>query len=260
MAIVVLQHDARDPVANLGRILSDIGHSLRIIRLNEGDALPSDLDEVEGLISLGGPMNVDEADQHPWMADEMAMIRQAHDTGVPVVGICLGAQLIAAALGGEVAKMPQEEIGWHELQLAFPGTMDVMYAGMPWKTMQFHAHAYEVTKLPPGAVPLAGSKLCRNQAFKVGFKTYGFQYHFEWNRRELDAWLDAVSARAGQGGFGSTTDLNAIRDQMDTHYGMYRHLSDRLCGNIATFLFAIDKHVGHHATIEPVANFHPSTS
>lgn len=260
MAILVFEHDPRDPAGRLGQALRDVGHSLRVIRLHDGDALPPDLDDVDGVVSLGGPQNVDEVDQHAWMAGEIDLIRQAHESQLPVAGICLGAQLIATALGGEVSKMEQPEIGWHDVQLAFPGTMEVMYAGVPWKSTQFHAHGYEVTKLPPGATPLAGSAMCRNQAFKVGFKTYGFQYHFEWDRKGIEAWLDGVKQRAGGGGFAKGVDLEAVRRQLDEHYEMYRHMGDRLCGNLTTYLFAIDKRLGHHATIEPVANFHAARS
>lgn len=260
MAILVLEHDPNDRVAQLGRTLRDQGHKLRIVNLHRGDPLPPDLDNVDGVISLGGPMNVGQQDRHPWMSGELDLLRTAHDAGVPIVGICLGAQLIAAALGGEVAAMDQPEIGWHEVRLAFPGTMEIVLTGVPWQTAQFHVHGYQVTKLPPGATPLAGSKVCKNQAFKVGFKTYAFQYHFEWTREDLDAVLTKVTASAARGGFGAGVDLDAVRGQVETHYAMYRHLGDRQCGNLAAFVFAIDKRLGHHATIEPVANFHAGRS
>src|SRR5690606_13233304 len=99
-------------------------------------------------------------------------LRQAHEANVPMVGICLGLQLIATALGGKVEAMPAAEVGWHTVKLAFPGTIDPIYAGIPWQHMQFHLHGQEVTALPPGATPLAASKVCKNQAVKVGLKTY----------------------------------------------------------------------------------------
>src|SRR5690606_9295573 len=116
------------------------------------------------------------ADQHPWMAGEMALLKAAYEAEIPIVGICLGCQLLAAALGGEVGPMDAgPEIGWHTVQLGFPGTIDPLHNGVPWKTTQFHAHGQEIKKLPAGAVPLAGSKACKMQAWKAGYRTCGFQ-------------------------------------------------------------------------------------
>lgn len=260
MAILVLQHDPQDRPARLGQVLRDNGHKLRVIELFRGQPVPVDLDDVDGVVSLGGPMNVDEADAYAWMRPEMALLKAAHETELPVVGLCLGHQLIAAALGGEVAKMASAEIGWHEVTLAFPGTMEVMYAGMPWKTTQFHAHGYEVTKLPAGATPLAGSKACRTQAFKIGMKTYGFQYHFEWMQDDIEAFVQWAEKSSAGGGFGAGQDIAAIRAATPEKYVMFRHFGDRLCNNLASWLFPLDKRLGHKNTIEPAANFHAAKS
>lgn len=259
MAILVLQHDAADKPGRVGQILRDNGFKLRILQLHEGDPVPADLDDVDGVVSLGGPMNVDEGDKYPWIPQEMALLKQAHEAELPVVGLCLGHQLIAAALGGEVGKMATPELGFAEVNLAFPGTMEIMLSGIPWKTQQFHAHGYEVTKLPPGATPLAGSKLCRTQAFKLGMRTYGFQYHFEWTKQDIIEFLDETEKSAAKGGFGAGMDIPAARASVDQHYALYRHLGDRLCTNLATYLFAIDKRYAR-PTIEPRPNFHAALS
>ncbi|MFA9479241.1 type 1 glutamine amidotransferase [Phycisphaerales bacterium AB-hyl4] len=240
MAILVFQHNSHETPARLGDILRDNGHRLRVFRLNEGDSLPPDLDDVDGIISLGGPMNVDEADEHKWINDELAYLKQAIDADLPVVGICLGAQLIAAAMGGKVEAMPAAELGWHNVKLAFPGTIDPMMAGLPWTHMQFHLHGQEVTELPPDATPLAASKVCKNQAFKVGLRAFGFQYHFEWDKQQLHAALDGHQAWIGE----AEGDVEAIRTEIDTYYEMYRHLGDRLSANLATLLFPLDKRLG----------------
>ncbi len=219
----------------LGGVLQAQGHKLQPIRLYDGEPVPADLDNVDGVVSMGGPMNVDEIVEHPWIEDEMAYLRAAHDANVPIVGVCLGAQLIAGALGGTVAAMEQPEVGWQNLKLAFPGTIDPVYTGIGWETTQFHLHGQEVTKLPPGAAPLAGSAMCRNQAFKVGLTTYAFQYHFEWDRAGLDTFAhDAIVMRAG--------DTPAqIQSQTREFYDDYRRLGDRLCHTLATILLPIDK-------------------
>lgn len=256
MAILVFQHDPNDRPGRLGQVLRDNGHKLRVLELFNGARVPADLDDVDGVLSLGGAMDVDQKDQYPWMAPEMALLKAAHEAELPVVGLCLGCQLVAAALGGEVGRMAQPEIGWHEVTLAFPGTMEVMCYGLPWKTTQFHAHGCEVTKLPPGGTPLMGSKACKTQAYKVGMKTYAFQYHFEWLKEDIELFLAATEKTAAAGGFGSGVDLAAARAGMAEKYPMYRHLGDRLCNNLASWLFPLDKRLGHKVTIEEsVANF-----
>jgi GMP synthase (glutamine-hydrolysing) len=235
MSLLVFQHVAHESPAALATVLQRHGHRLRVIRLDLGDSVPEDLDDVDGVISMGGPMNVDQADEHPWIDKELEVLRQAHETGLPLLGICLGCQLIAHALGGEVAPMPQPEIGWHPIKQTFFGTNDTLHNGVPWQTIQVHAHAMEVTKLPAAGVPLASSTTCRNQAFRVGLRTYGFQYHFEWTRADLDQLSrDSLFERSEQ-------TPQQFREQIDTHYHNYRRLGDRLAANIALFLFPIDK-------------------
>ncbi|MEX0886817.1 MAG: type 1 glutamine amidotransferase [Phycisphaeraceae bacterium] len=254
MAILVVEHHASEHPAQLGSILRDHGHRLRVVELHAGDPLPPDLDDIDGIISLGGPMNVTDAEKHPWMAREMELLRQAHEAGIPIVGVCLGAQMIAAALGGTVAAMDQAEIGWHPVRLAFPGTIDPLMAGIPWNARQFHLHGQAVTDLPPGATPLAGSAMCRVQAFKVGLKTYGFQYHFEWTRDDIERVLSRHADWIRAGG----ADADALRRDMDLHYDTYRHLGDRQIANFADLLFALEKRLGGQRGA--IGNWHGSVS
>ena len=235
MAILVFEHVPAEPTYRLGQTLLAQNHELRIVRHYAGDRVPVDLDGVDGVISMGGPMNVDEADQHEWMPKEMDYLKTAHAVGIPIVGVCLGCQLLAAALGGKVGPMNAKEIGWFPIKQSFPGTIDPLYAGIPWDTVQFHVHGQEVTQLPPGATPLAGSKACKVQAFKVGLTTYGFQYHFEVDKGAIESWCrtdEWIRQHA---------DADAILAAVDQHYPSYRRLGDRLCNQIATLLMPIDK-------------------
>ncbi len=231
MSIVVFQHEPHEPPARIGESLTRNGHRLHIIKLFEGQTVPVDLDDVDGVVSMGGAANVDETAKFVWLEPEMAYIKKAHDAGKPVVGICLGAQLIAAALGGKVAAMSAPEVGWKEVKLAFPGQTDVIFQGMPHNTMQFHLHGQEVTALPPDSTPLAGSSQCRNQAFRVGMTTYAFQYHFEWEAADIQAAMnDSLVVRSTQ------NRAQMMNDQV-IHYGSYRRLGDRLCENLTIMLF-----------------------
>lgn len=236
---MVFQHHPQETAGELAAVLQGRGNRLRTVELFNGlgvpSSVPADLDDVDGIVSMGGPMNVDQADAYPWIEQEMALIRMAHEAGQPIVGICLGAQLIAAALGGKVAPMQQPEAGFSGVKLTFGGTTDPLLAGIPWLTPQFHLHAQEACELPSGAVPLAGSAGCEAQAFRVGAKTYCFQYHFEWDRRAIEHFSqDGLVAAAG-------LSPQEIARQCDEHYDTYRRLGDRLCDNIATLLFPIDK-------------------
>ncbi|MCC5828089.1 MAG: type 1 glutamine amidotransferase [Phycisphaeraceae bacterium] len=235
MSILVFQHHPDEDAGRLGRTLRDDGHRLRVVRLDQGQPVPADLDDVDGLVVMGGPMSANEPDRHPWMPPEIDYIRQAHERGRPVVGVCLGAQLIAKALGGDVATMDQPEIGWIPIEMAFPGTINTILSGLPWRSVQFHLHEDEVTNLPPGGVALAGSTACRHQAFCVGMKTYAFQYHFEWTRDDIQKMLGTPFVKQQAG------DTQSLISQMKEHYDSYRRLGDRLCRNIATYLMPLDK-------------------
>lgn len=255
MALVVFQHAAFETAARLGETLRDFGHRLRVIELYKGQALPVDLDDVDGIVSLGGPMNVDQGAQYEWMAGEMELIAQAHSVDIPIVGICLGAQLIAKALGGEVGAMEQPEAGWHPVKEAFPGQIDPMLAGLPWSSWQFHLHGQEVKKLPDDATGLSGSQACRTQAFKVGLTTFGFQYHFEWTREVMEMVIGRHQEMMGKAG----VTADAIAQETEQHYPMYRHLGDRLCENLAGLLFPIDRRPVSRPG-EPVKNYEPAAS
>ncbi len=231
MSLLILQHEPDEGPAVFGQILQDQGYRLRHTPLYDGACVPDSLDEVDGLVIVGGNMNVTEVDQHPWMQPEMDLIKKAHEANIPIVGICLGAQLIAKALGGNVGPMEQPELGWHDIKMGFPGTIDPIYVGLTWESTQFHLHGQEITELPPGATPLAGSKGCRTQAFKVGLTTYGFQYHFEWDQAQLEYF--------SRGDFVKKAGLDAqqIISQNPTHYHNYRRQGNRLCQTLATVLF-----------------------
>lgn len=254
MAIVVFEHHAMETSARLGQVLRDHGHRLGVVRLYAGDTVPVDLDDVDGVVSMGGPMNVDQAGEYAWIDQESAFIKSAHEAGLPVVGVCLGAQLIAQALGGKVQKMSSPEIGWHTVSQFKPGFPDTIFGGVPWKTTQFHTHGQEVAELPPAGVMLASSGACKHQAFRVGLTTYGFQYHFEWTRSDiagvLEQFTDWISASGG--------DVEAIRNETDQYYDTYRHLGDRLCQTLASVLFCIEHRLTH--TKGPAANFDASQS
>jgi len=231
MSLLFLQHDSDETPARFGEMLRDLGHRLNVIQLYNGEPFPPDLDDIDGIISLGGPMNPDAGAEHPWMAEERSWLKAAHEQGLPVVGICLGAELLAEALGGEVAPMDQPEVGWHPVNLAFPGQMDPLFAGIPWQSHQFHLHGWEVSGLPPDATPFAGSAACRTQAFRVGLRSFGFQYHFEWTESDIRrASRDPFVAEQG-------VEPETLDKETSRYYADYRRLGDRLCERLGILVF-----------------------
>jgi GMP synthase (glutamine-hydrolysing) len=170
--ILILQHEPREGPGRIGEAL--VGPT-RTIRLCDGAPLPSSLDGIDGILSLGGEANTHEPATWP----ERDLLKQAHDAHIPIVGVCLGSQLLACATGGAVGPMPPEdaESGWYPVHRTQP---DPLFDGLPDPMMQFHAHRYQVTHLPPGGTVLMSSTRCPVQAFRVGPRSVGIQFHPEW--------------------------------------------------------------------------------
>jgi GMP synthase (glutamine-hydrolysing) len=244
MSIIVLQHSPVSGPGRLGMTLRDHGFRLDIRRLDlhGAAAIPADLDDVQGVLTLGGPQNVTDEPPAPFMDAEVDFLRAAHSRQLPVIGICLGAQLIAHALGGKVGPMadesgnPRSEWGFHPISINPVGQVETMLAGIPWNASQFCAHGQEVKQLPPESTLLASSKQCKVQIYRAGLRTYGFQQHIECDRPMIDA-LTAESVESLQRAGLTPAD---IAQQADRAYADFARVADRLCVNLATFLFPLN--------------------
>lgn len=235
--IIVFQHGDLEGPGRLGATLRD--HAFRLdIRRPDRDgegAVPRDLDNVHGVISLGGAMNV--GDPLVWMDREMAFLKAAHQAALPVIGVCLGAQMLAAALGGKVEKMARPEWGLAPVSLTVPGQTETILAGIPWSSPQFHAHGYQVTELAPESALLASSAACKVQAYRCGLRSFGFQYHFECDRAAIERYASRNGPLLQQ----AETSPEAVTRQLDAHYPMFARVANRLCVNIATLVFPVDR-------------------
>ncbi len=175
---LLLQHVAFEGPGALAGAIADAGADLTILRMDRGDSLPHPdaVTDLAGLIVMGGPMSVQ--DDLPWLADERTLLRATVESGLPVLGVCLGAQQLAAALGATVARGPAPEYGVGEVHLTTDAIADPVFAPAPSPLPCVHWHG-DTFDLPQGAVRLAGNAAYENQAFRVGDRAYGLQFHVE---------------------------------------------------------------------------------
>jgi GMP synthase-like glutamine amidotransferase len=177
MRIHVLQHVPFEGPAAIGDWAVRRGHPLAVSHLYAGDALPA-LSEWDRLVVMGGPMSIGDTDAHPWLAAEQAFIADAVAAGKSVVGVCLGAQLIAAALGARVYRNAHKEIGWFPVRLTEQARALDFCDGVPAALTAFHWHG-DTFDLPAGALHLAASDACKHQAFLLAGRVLGLQCHLE---------------------------------------------------------------------------------
>jgi GMP synthase (glutamine-hydrolysing) len=165
--------------------VEQLGH--RLERWSVPVATPrADPSAYDAVMVFGGAMHPDEDARHPWLADEVDYLRRALDDEVPLLGVCLGAQLVARAAGAEVGKAPEPEIGWLAIELTEAGLADPVTGTLPPRIEAFQWHHYTFD-LPEGAVELAASSVC-TQAFRADGRAWGLQFHAEVTRQMIEAW------------------------------------------------------------------------
>jgi GMP synthase-like glutamine amidotransferase len=181
--VAIFRHAPTEGPGYFATFLDSRGIPWRLIRVDEGDAIPREAGEFSGLAFMGGPMSVN--DDLPWIPLSLALIRDAVEKDIAVLGHCLGGQLMAKALGGAVSKNPVKEIGWGEVTVAdHPIARD--WFGGQGRFEVFHWHG-ETFTLPPGAVRILSSPYCENQAFALG-KHLGMQCHVEMTEEMVRTW------------------------------------------------------------------------
>ncbi len=213
MRILAIQNDETDPPHLAGRWLEEQGHEIVVLHAYRGEAVPSTVPaDIDALMPLGGHMGALDDHIAPWLVNERAMIVDAAKRDIPIFAICLGAQLVAASLGGEVRRSPEAEIGIYEItstQVADP-VFDLT-AG----TIAAQWHEDIVTKLPEGAVRLASSPLCENQIYKFGPKSYAVQFHPEIDASIIKTWeANADNAFIESGKSSVESEVAAVESQL----------------------------------------------
>ena len=193
--ILVFQHVPYEPLGTLDPLLKEAGFRIRYVNFGrEPESRPS-LDGYEALIVLGGPMNSDQINSYPNLMTEVEIIREAVKRDISVLGICLGAQLLAKALGGEVSRNEAREIGWHDVELTEQGAADPVLSTFSEVQRVFQWHEDGIS-LPPESVHLAASDASNVQAFRFGEHAYGFQFHLEVNQSLIERWLTVPANQA----------------------------------------------------------------
>jgi GMP synthase-like glutamine amidotransferase len=183
--ILFIQNYATDPPHLVARWLEEIGFTTKTIHAYSGEEIPAVLaDDVSAVIALGGAMNAMQDSQFPWLTAEKKLLKNLVDTDFPVLGICLGAQLLGAALGGTISRLSQNEIGIYEINQVSEDP--IMSIGRNALSTQWHEDYVSV--LPAGATLIADSPQCPTQIFKVGELSYGLQCHPEADASIVTLW------------------------------------------------------------------------
>lgn len=188
--IWVIQHVACEHLGTLRTTIARSGLALRRIRPYIGEQVPQRLRSCAGLVVLGGPMSVNDRGRVASLRAELRLLEQALADRVPILGVCLGSQLLAQAAGARVYRGPRKEIGWYPIELAAAATRDPVFGAFPQRALVFHWHG-ETFDLPTGAIHLARSARYAHQAFRIGESAYGLQFHVEVTAPMIRAWCRA---------------------------------------------------------------------
>lgn len=208
--VLALRHVHFEDLGTLEPVLRERGYAVRYVDPAVEDLSAVDVLEPDLLVVLGGPIGAFDDDLHPFIAAEAALVQQRIASGRPILGICLGAQLMARALGARVASMGVKEIDFNPLKLTPEGRASPLSAldGVP--VLHWHGDQFDI---PPGAAHLAGTGVCAHQAFSVGNAVLGLQFHLEADPATLERWLVGHACELGQ----AQVDPHLLRAQAREH-------------------------------------------
>jgi GMP synthase-like glutamine amidotransferase len=228
MAVLVFRHGPSEPLGRLADALDSRAMEWRYVDLWQTPDGNLAVDQAQAVVSMGGPMSVN--DPLPWLRLEEHYLIRAISSAIPVLGICLGGQLLAKCLGSEVKPMQRKEIGWHPIRLREAARIDPLFAGLQpvLTTFQWHGDTFE---LPAGSAWLAESELCPHQAFRSGSSLYGLQFHPEVTPEIISSWCREDDACGDQREATGPIDPEACQTHMRE---VADHLFGRWCELVAT--------------------------
>ncbi len=237
MAILVIEHSGTSKANRLGATLVRYGLRFDTRRLHLGDALPVDMAGHDGLIIMGSPARVNDASVS-FIGPEQALARDAHDRGLPVLGICFGAQILATAFGGTVGPLESGvRVGVHDVTLTPAGRDDALLNGLPWTMACLHWNHDVATELPEDAALLATGEAGDPQVWRLGVRTYAFQFHPEMSPDTINAIIDEDRPDLVEAGRRGDDVAAEVADMWPT----YERLTARLFESIAMLLMPLDQ-------------------
>ncbi len=221
--LLVFQHVAAEPLGTLNGLIRRRGHRVRFKNFERHPDAGVAVDRYRGLVVLGGPMNVEDYPHRTHLLEEMRAIETMLELGRPVLGICLGAQLLAHVLGAPIKRLPRGEVGWVPLRLTGDGMRDPVLGQLPAQTpvFQWHNYAFDI---PASAQHLAASDACPAQAFRYGQNAYGFQFHLEMDEALIRRWLASPAYQADLREYAQAGGAQRIEQDTQAHIaGMQSH-------------------------------------
>lgn len=209
MRFLIIEHLDSEPAGLIGEVIAAAGHQMHHVRVGDGAVVPSDCDGWHGIVVMGGPMSAN--DSHlPYIVQEIDLLKHAIESDTPVLGICLGSQLLARAAGASIMRSPVRELGWYPIVPSAEAADDPLFAALPEEGMKVFQWHGETFTLPEGAKLLATAADVPNQAFRIGSSQYGLQFHIEVAAPVIDSWIeDGESEREALGSDG----IAAIRKE-----------------------------------------------
>ncbi|MEX0808403.1 MAG: type 1 glutamine amidotransferase [Dongiaceae bacterium] len=216
MRILAIQNYPSTPVGAVGEVLEQSGARVDVAHVYDRDPVPTDPDDYHGLVVLGGAQSAAEADNDPMLNSVMDLIRKFHAADRPVMGICLGHQLVVRAFDGPVHRLSGFEFGFSPLATAKAGENDPLVAGLatPHRMMQWHEDS---TGLPDGAVHILAGETTPIQGFRLGRATYGFQGHFEATPAILETWIKGSTSPQRHFGERAGIEFERVRREIGEH-------------------------------------------
>ena len=237
LRLLVIQHLDVEHPGVFRKFLQEDGIDWVTIELDQGDAIP-DLSDYDGLWVMGGPMDVWEEEQYPWLKAEKAAIREAVvDRQLPFLGVCLGHQLLADALGGEVGPALAPEVGIYEVEKTVAGKQSPFLTDLPNTMKCLQWHGAEVKQPPKGASVLATSPTCQIQALSFGEKALSTQYHTEISTGTLAEWASVPAYRADLEKMLGPNALAQFESETSTHLRLFNQSARRLFDNWRAIAF-----------------------
>ena len=232
MDFLVIQHLDIEPPALIGEVLREAGHTLHTLHLDLGDELPPDVEDVSGLIIMGGPQSAN--DTHlPYIEAELQWLKQRIREGLPMLGICLGAQLMAKAADATISKSPLRELGWYPVFQTPDTASDPLFSSMPTDgltVVQWHGETFSI---PDTATPVVTHPEVPAQAFRLGRAQYGMQFHFEVDASLIEKWIGAGDSERTHLGIEGIDNLHA---QTPLHLNTMRNYGRQIVLNWLSLL------------------------